>query len=61
VSKSVKVRHPVKCDYCKDGTAAVYDARTRPGTWAFMCEEHFITHGIGLGTGLGQRLIVKKT
>jgi len=38
---------------------AAYDGKTnlRGGQWAYMCEACFKVHGIGLGTGLGQRLI----
>ena len=48
------------CDLCKrmrqQKIHAKYDAATRAGPWAYMCEEHFSTHGIGLGIGLGQLL-----
>ncbi|GAJ12055.1 unnamed protein product, partial [marine sediment metagenome] len=44
-----------KCDFCDE--PALYDAKTRMGPWAHMCEEHFKQHGLGrLGTGFGQRL-----
>lgn len=51
------------CDVCKyedgqEGIPARYDGKTVHGPWAFMCQEHFHSHGIGLGTGRGQRLIV---
>lgn len=62
------------CDFCKFGrlgagrpvdrpkiTPAAYDGKTNQaglGVWAFMCEEHFETYGVGLGTGLGQRLVL---
>lgn len=46
-----------QCDFCtKSGT---YDARTFDGRWAFMCQAHFEEHGIGLGLGKGQRLVLK--
>lgn len=39
---------------------AAYDAKTKDGPWAFLCEEHFQTYTTGdLGVGHGQRLIVK--
>lgn len=46
------------CDICATPTTSVfYDARTRIGGWAFMCEKCFTSGpGIGkLGTGLGQK------
>lgn len=39
---------------------ARYDGKTKQGPWAYMCEECFLKHGTGLGTGKGQRLIVKE-
>lgn len=42
----------------KPGVPAAYDGKTVQGPWANMCEECFGTHGVGLGTGRGQRLIV---
>lgn len=43
------------CDIHGDHPAA-YDARTRTGQWGFLCEAAFREHGVGLGTGKGQRL-----
>jgi len=43
------------CDFCGFREAA-YDAKTKQGPWAYMCEECFKKHGVGLGVGLGQRL-----
>lgn len=43
---------------CKED--AIYDGKTKFGSWVYMCESHFMLYGIGLGTGLGQRLIVEK-
>jgi hypothetical protein len=40
---------------------ALYDGRTKRGPWAAMCESCFVTHGVGLGTGLGQRYMVRPT
>jgi hypothetical protein len=42
-----------------DTHEAQYDGKTTAGPWANMCDEHFAIHGIGLGTGLGQRLVVR--
>jgi hypothetical protein len=39
---------------------AEYDGATTPtGQWAYMCETHYRRYGIGLGLGMGQRLILK--
>lgn len=59
MSKSVTVTRLPKCDLCKDGTLAQYDGKTTHGPWANMCEPHFQLLGVGLGTGLGQELILK--
>lgn len=40
------------------GVPAAFDGKTRQGPWANMCPGCFPVHGIGLGTGKGQRLIV---
>lgn len=40
------------------GVPAHYDGATIHGPWAYMCETHFESDGIGLGLGRGQRLIV---
>ena len=37
---------------------AEYDGKTVMGPWANMCAAHFASHGVGLGTGKGQKLIV---
>jgi hypothetical protein len=54
-----------KCGICKVRNAQ-YDGQTQQGPWAYMCEACFQIHGIGLGLGKGQRLIlveqvIKKT
>jgi len=39
---------------------ALYDARIRGRTyWANLCDPCFEEHGVGLGTGRGQRLEVE--
>lgn len=43
------------CDIC--GATAAYDAKTKFGPWAYMCELDYKLHGVGLGLGLGQRLV----
>lgn len=56
-----------KCDICIHvhglgdlGNTAEYDGKTKQGPWANMCGYCFKTHGLGLGTGLGQHLEVAK-
>ena len=43
------------CDFC--GRTAFWDGKTRAGPWAYMCYNCFGLSGVGLGTGLGQKLI----
>lgn len=45
------------CDFCR--RFASYDAKTVDGPWAYQCERHYAINGVGLGLGVGQRLIVK--
>ena len=45
---------PEKCDFCD--AEAKYDGKTTYGPWAYMCEKHFRTVGVGLGLGKGQKL-----
>lgn len=63
MSDTVKVSQLPTCDVCKlDGadTPAAYDGRTVMGPWAYMCEAHWQSHGVGqLGTGSGQRLVLE--
>jgi hypothetical protein len=53
------------CDFCQmdDGKTvpALYDGKTTEGPWAYMCGAHCSKYGMGLGTGVGQRLILKET
>ena len=42
------------CDFC--GKPAEYDARTKMGPWANMCETCYKKQGVGLGLGKGQKL-----
>ena len=57
MSEAVKIGKNANrvCDFC--GQKAYYDGRTKAGPWAFMCESDFKKHGVGLGTGHGQKLI----
>jgi hypothetical protein len=54
----VRVKERPQCDFCKD--QAVVDGKTRFGPWANMCLIHFAAHGIGLGLGKGQFLVVEE-
>jgi hypothetical protein len=60
-----EVRVPTipECDICRHGqgraTPAIVDGKTTLGPWANMCEEHFDTFGLGLGLGIGQRLVLR--
>jgi len=53
------------CDTCKmqgKRSKAEYDAKTYRGPWAYMCEDCWSVFAAvpgKLGTGIGQRLIVK--
>lgn len=38
---------------------AEYDAKTTAGPWGYLCQECFQSVGLGLGVGLGQRLVVR--
>jgi hypothetical protein len=59
IGTEVEVTKLPKCDFCADlyiVNQAEYDGKTSTGPWANMCTFHFEVHGVGLGTGLGQRL-----
>lgn len=43
-----------KCAFCKED--AVYDAKTKNGPWAFLCEKHFTSFECRLGVGYGQKI-----
>jgi hypothetical protein len=68
MSREVEVVRLPSCDICKlvgNDEPAEFDGKVRPtengrSPWAYMCMGHFILHGIGLGTGKGQRLILKE-
>lgn len=47
-----------KCDFCKN--KARYDGKTSMGPWANMCPICFGKHGIGVGTGRGQELLIQE-
>ena len=49
------------CDLCKaqgKTTPAAIDGKTRMGPWAYLCVPHFEVHGVVLGLGKGQRLLI---
>jgi len=52
----VRVSYRPKCDFC--GKEAIIDGKTRFGPWAYMCPSHFAVHGVGLGLGKGQFLLL---
>lgn len=54
--RTAKVTKLHRCDIQPCDELASYDAKTKNGCWAYMCEKHFEEFGIGLGTGKGQRL-----
>jgi hypothetical protein len=45
------------CDF-HDHCTAQYDFKTTSGPWGNGCENAFREYGIGLGTGLGQKLVL---
>lgn len=45
------------CDFC--GRKAEYDAQTPTGQWANLCPRCFTGFGCSLGTGRGQKLVVR--
>ena len=53
-----KVKTFPRCDFCPSD--ALYDGRTTAGPWANMCNLHFQQHGVGLGLGKGQRLVIEQ-
>lgn len=59
MSTQVEVERLPQCDIPGCGTVAGYDGKTNWGPWAYMCEDDFRHHGVGLGTGKGQRLILR--
>jgi len=66
VSTSVVVPAIPECDIHRHvhgtaGVPATVDGKTTRGPWANMCDDCYMLHGIGLGTGRGQRLILRTT
>lgn len=73
---TAKVHKLPHCDLCKAQSQALakagiaiefrvqrafYDGKTLLGPWAYMCQSHFDSHGVGLGLGRGQILMPKKS
>lgn len=59
MAREVTVLKYPRCDVC--GAEAHYDAATRQGPWAFLCDKHWKSMTYGrLGTGVGQRLLLKE-
>lgn len=46
------------CNLCT-APVARYDGATKMGPWAYMCHTCHATYGLGLGTGVGQRLLLE--
>ena len=47
-----------KCDICgEELTKTLIDGRTSNGSWAVMCPKCHKIHGVGLGTGKGQKYV----
>jgi len=63
MGEQVNVKRLPMCDFpCKGVNVAhpaQYDGATMMGPWGYMCETAFRKYGLGLGTGRGQRLVVK--
>lgn len=53
--KEVRLSKKERCDFCNK--IASFDGKTIFGYWAYMCKLCFVMNGIGLGTGVGQKLI----
>lgn len=56
--KAVIIHAQTCCDMCMQ--PSLVDGKTKQGSWANMCLQHFHSHGIGLGIGKGQVLIWRK-
>lgn len=58
--QEARVERLPKCDFC--GNRAAYDAKTKQGPWANMCETHWRVHAESqqLGIGMGQRLVLDR-
>lgn len=62
MSEEVLVTQMHNCDVCnQEGVRrpAYADAKLNIGPWAYVCLDHFKIYGCKLGTGRGQRLVLK--
>ena len=51
---------PERCDLCATPINCVFiDGKTRQRVWAILCEACHATHGVGLGTGQGQKYLLR--
>jgi len=60
--KTALVSKLPNCDFCTaEGVTepAEYDGKTKRGPWGYMCQQHFDQYGVGLGLGLGQKLVLE--
>lgn len=54
-----------KCDICEESLNWIQnkqwfvDGKLKQGPWALMCPRCFEMHGVGLGTGKGQKYDLK--
>ena len=56
-TSETKINSLPKCDFCNN--KALYDMKIAVGGyWAYVCEDHKCL-GIKLGTGYGQKLVLK--
>jgi len=47
---------PDRCDLCRVPIQNTFvDGKTNMGPWASMCPDCHDAHGVGLGTGMGQK------
>lgn len=61
--KTARVAQLPMCDMCSEQgvlTLAQYDGKTIYGYWANMCQRHHKAIGLGVGLGIGQRLVIEK-
>ena len=57
----VEMEQLPKCDMPSCDKDAKFDSRLYNGSWGYTCSTHYRQYGIGrLGTGFGQKLLLKK-
>jgi hypothetical protein len=56
--ESVLVQTIPSCDFDPEHGDAAVEGKTAAGPWAYMCDGCFVEHGIGLGLGKGQQLVL---